>query len=392
MRETPDGRRCSSVIRIGVGPEAARDAETYGRLRMKRWLSLTLVVSTIVALPFASPAAAASRALPPQVTTRGVHFVGAGGRSVILRGVDISPASPNRHLVVEVGANFVRMRILWATVEPQAGTIDSRELATIASAVDYYADHHIYVELDLRGKPAPLWFGSTVGFFYRNAAASQAAYLGFVRPFVRRFDRNPYVVGYGIFNEPEPYSWCGVGYPLLDRHILAWQAGIRRGIRAIDPYRAIFVNIRGGNYGVQTSFRKAGFGLAHTVLDWHDFYNGRYGSGLDATDDNWVPSWPETHNQRTTPYEGTRAAQWQNLAIPWERTHRLGIPMIVGEWGIRIDDANRMTYDRQMQRLFDAHGLSWARWSMDSHKLGLIHHGALNDQGQWLQQALRAAP
>jgi hypothetical protein len=66
--------------------------------------------------------------------------------------------------------------------------------------------------------------------------------------------------------------------------------------------------------------------------------------------------------------------------------------MIVGEWGIRIDDANRMTYDRQMQRLFDAHGLSWARWSMDSHKLGLIHHGALNDQGQWLQQALRPAP
>jgi hypothetical protein len=64
--------------------------------------------------------------------------------------------------------------------------------------------------------------------------------------------------------------------------------------------------------------------------------------------------------------------------------------MIVGEWGIRTDDANRMTYDAQMQRLFDAHGLSWARWAMDNHILGLLHHHALNDQGTWLQKALSA--
>lgn len=195
--------------------------------------------------------------------------------------------------------------------------------------------------------------------------------------------------GTASFNEPEPYSGCGFGYPLLDRRILAWQAGIRRAIRAIDPYRAIFVNIRGGNYGVPTSFRKAGFGLAHTVLDWHDFYNGRHGSGLDATDDNWISSWPATHNQRTVPYTGTRAAQWQNLAIPWKRTHLLGIPMMVGEWGVRRDDPNRLVYDRQMQRVFDAHGLSWARWAMDTHPLGLVRYGRLNDQGEWLQQALQ---
>lgn len=350
------------------------------------------VATAVAALLLGSPAAYAARALPPQVTTRGVHFVNARGRVVVLRGVNISPASPHRRLVVEVGANFVRMRILWARVEPGAGRIDARELAMIASAVDYYTGRRINVELDLRGKPAPAWFGSTKGFFFRNRAASQAAYLVFVRAIVHRFDRNPYVVGYGIFNEPEPYSWCGVGYPLLDRHMLVWQAGIRKAIRTIDPYRAVFLNIRGGNYGVPTSFRKAGFGLAHTVLDWHDFYNGAYGSGLDATDDNWVPSWPATHNQRTVPYRGTLAAQWQNLAIPWDRTRRLGIPMIVGEWGVRRDDANRMVYDRQMLQLFDAHGLTWARWAMDNHSLGLVHHGDLNDQGEWLQDALRALP
>jgi hypothetical protein len=365
-------------------------AEAYRRVRMRRHGTLT-AGAAIGALLVVSPVAgAAARALPPRVTTHGVHFVDPRGRAVVLRGVDVSPRFGKRSLVIEVGANFVRMRILWAELEPRAGAIDAQQMATVTSAVDYYTDHHINVELDLRGKPAPDWFGSTRGFFFRNRAASQTAFRGFVRAIVHRFDRNPYVVGYGIFNEPEPYSWCGVGYPLLDHRILAWQAGIRHAIRAIDPYRAIFVNVRGGNYGVRTSFRKAGFGLANTVLDWHDFYNGRFGSGLDATDDNWIPSWPATHNQRTRPYRGTVEAQWQNLAIPWKRTHLLGIPMIVGEWGIRTDDANRMTYDAQMQRLFDAHGLSWARWAMDNHILGLLHHHALNDQGPWLQKALSA--
>ena len=346
--------------------------------------------TAIVVLLSLSSVASAASALPPRVTTRGVHFVGADGDVVVLRGVNVSPTSPYRSLVVSLGANFVRMRILWAALEPRAGKIDPREMAALTTAVDYYAGRRINVELDLRGKPAPAWFGSTIGFFSRNRAASQAAYLGFVRAVVHRFDRNPYVVGYGVFNEPEPYSWCGVGYPLLDHHVLAWQAGIRRAIRTIDPYRAIFLNIRGGNYGLRTSFREAGFGLAHTVLDWHDFYNGRYGSGLDATDDNWLPSWPATHNQRTKPYQGTLTAQWQNLAIPWQRTHLLGIPMIVGEWGIRTDDTGRLTYDHQMQHLFDTHGLSWARWAMDRNILGLVHHHTLNDQGQWLQQALHA--
>jgi hypothetical protein len=314
---------------------------------------------------------------------------------VVLRGVDISDRSAHLDRVVEVGANFVRLRVLWAHAQPSRGGLDARELGRLNRAVNYFSAHRINIELDLRGRPAPEWFGSTTNFFSKNRVASQHAYLGFVLGIVRRYDRNPYVVGYGIFNEPEPYSWNGGGFgtPLLDRRMLRWQATIRDAILATDPYRAVFLNVRGGNYGMHTCFSCAGFRLAHTVIDWHDFYNGCCGSGRDERDDNWIPNWAATHNQRSTHYHGTTANQWANLAIPWQRSHALGIPMIVGEWGVRNDDSHATVYDEQMEQLFDQHGISWARWDMDGNSpLGLVTNGRLNAEGTWLQgELLRGA-
>lgn len=330
-------------------------------------------------------------AVPPNVTTRGVHFVNRHGNVVLLRGVDAAAKTRYIEEAVAVGSNFVRLRVMWAHAQPVPGALASSEVAQLDTAVAYLAAHRVNIELDLRGHPAPAWFGPTEGFFSTNRVASQAAYLGFVRAIVRRYDRNPYVVGYGIFNEPQPFGWNGggLGAARYDRRILRWQAGVRNAIRAIDPYRVVFLNVRGGNYGLKTCFRCVGFRVAHTVIDWHDFYNGCCGSGMDAADDNWVPDWPSTHNQRSTCYEGTIANQWANLSIPWKASHRLGIPMIVGEWGVRNDDVHATVYDEQMERLFDNHGISWARWDMDGNSaLGLIHNHELNAEGQWLRGEL----
>jgi hypothetical protein len=100
----------------------------------------------------------------------------------------------------------------------------------------------------------------------------------------------------------------------------------------------------------------------------------------------------ETHNQRSTDYQGTLANQRANLSIGWNRTRRLGIPMLVGEWGIRNDDAHWSVYDRQMATLFSNRGLSWARWDMDYQELGLLSGGGLNAQGVWLKSYIAEAP
>jgi hypothetical protein len=343
----------------------------------------SLGLAALVPLILSPPPAAAGPARPA-VTTSGVHFVDRAGRIAILRGVDVSYQSSLADKVVELHANFARVRVLWVEIEPRRGQFDLSELRRLDTFVSYLTAHRVYVELDLRGRELPSWV-NLGGFHVRHAPAPQGAYLDFVRTIVKRYMGDPYVIGFGIFNEPRPALGGVEGSLRLDRQMLEWQAGIRDAILAIDPLTTVFFNVRGGALGAEACFRCAGFRLAHTALDWHDFYNGCCGSGLDATDDNWVPSWSATHNQLSTRYHGTAGNQWLNLAIPWRRTHLLGIPMIVGEWGVRNDDVRNHVYNEQMEEIFRRHGLSWARWDMDCvSTFGLVSHGRLNEQGQWL--------
>lgn len=357
--------------------------QTGSRTR-RPWLSAaSLALAASAVLLVAAPAEAASP-VRPAVTTSGVHFVDRAGRIVILRGVDVSYQSRLAQKVVELRANFARVRVLWVEIEPRRGQFDLTELKRLDTFVAYLTAHRVYVELDLRGRELPGWV-DLGGFHVRHAPAPRGAYLDFVRTIVKRYIRDPYVIGYGIFNEPRPALGGIEGSLRLDRQMLEWQAGIRDAILAINPLTTVFFNVRGGALGAGACFRCAGFRLAHTALDWHDFYNGCCGSGLDATDDNWVPSWSETHNQLSTRYRGTAHNQWLNLAVPWRRTHLLGIPMIVGEWGVRNDDVGNHVYNEQMEGIFDRHGISWARWDLDCvSTFGLVSHGRLNEQGRWL--------
>ncbi|MGN6379080.1 MAG: cellulase family glycosylhydrolase [Gaiellales bacterium] len=354
---------------------------------MRRGL-VVLGLAACIAMLHVPAALASGGPTPPAITTRGVGFVTAAGTPVVLRGVNMSYHSSWMTMVSRLGANFVRLRVLWSDVEPAPGLFDQAELAQLDTFVQYFNAHHVAVELDLRGDPVPAWFGSVVGFWKTHAEQSQAAYEPFVKTIVQRYDSYPYVVGFGIFNEPHPFR-ASYGTHNLDQTILRWQATIRNQVLALDPYTRVFFSVRGGNLGVKyANFKRAGFSLKHTVLDWHDFYNGQWGSGFDQQNDRWVPSWPLTHNQETTRYLGTQVNQWLNIAIPWKRIHHSMIPMIVGEWGVKAADPNRSVYDSQMAAIFAKTHLSWARWDLDNHELGLVSHGVLNDQGVWLQQLL----
>jgi aryl-phospho-beta-D-glucosidase BglC (GH1 family) len=319
-----------------------------------------------------------------------VRFVSASGAPVTLRGVDISYHSAYLSEVSALGANFARIRVLWRDVEPQPGVFDHSQLAQLDAVVHTLNAEHVAIELDLRGAPTPAWYGSPIGFWKTHIKKSHAAYEPFVHEIVQRYKSLPYVIGFGIYNEPHPFTPSPRGTHGLDQTLLHWQAAIRDQILALAPHRLVFFNVRGGNYGIKyADFKAAGFGLSHTVLGWHSFYNGAAGSGFDQQNDNWLPSWAATHNQRDTSYHGTQVNQWLNLAIPWKRTHQLGIAMLVTEWGVQRTDSGRATYDSQMAAVFDKLGLSTARWALDNGRMGLITSGKLNDQGRWLQSWMR---
>ena len=128
------------------------------------------------------------------------------------------------------------------------------------------------------------------------------------------------------------------------------------------------------------------------ALYWHDYFNGGSG-GFDAAGDNWVPSWAETHNQATPSYTGSASAQARVLRVPLDRAHALGIPLLVGEWGVHTGASGSAAYQTQMLDLFGSQGVSWARWVLStSGGFGLLNKdGTPTPEAGQLQSALQTA-
>ena len=345
---------------------------------------LTLIIAMFFNL--GGTAKAVSPSVPHWVTTSGTQFVNQSGSPVVLHGVDFSYHSSLISMIPQVHANFVRMRVLWSDLEPQPGVFSISQTQAIDKAVSYFQAHKISVEMDLRGRTAPAWYGSTKSFYGTDSARSLAAYSPFISYMVNRYRSYPNVIGYGINNEPASSLLTHAG----DQQIVTWEAKIRNLIRLRDPNSIVFFQVHGGNLGVPlTCFKCAGFNVAHTVLDWHSYYNGAYGSGMSPDGETWIPNWTVTHNQNFTDYHGTEANQWLNLNIPYARTHKLGIPLLVGEWGVRDDDIHARTYDLQMIDLFTRYKISWSRWEMNGNtNLGLVTKGQLNSEGKWLETVM----
>jgi hypothetical protein len=147
--------------------------------------------------------------------------------------------------------------------------------------------------------------------------------------------------------------------------VISWEAPIVTTIRLKDPERAVFFMLRGGgdNGLINADFTKFG-PMTNLVLDLHDYYNGLYGSGFTADQEGWVPSWDATHNQNFLDYHGTEDALVQNLAVAVNKTRRLGIPLVVGEWGAQTADSGVLQFQHHLVAVMSRYGLSWARWNL----------------------------
>jgi hypothetical protein len=77
-----------------------------------------------------------------------------------------------------------------------------------------------------------------------------------------------------------------------------------------------------------------------------------------------VPSWDATHNQNFLDYHGTEDALVRNLESAVNRTRRLGIPLVVGEWGAQTADSGVIDFQHHLLSVMTRYGLSWARWNL----------------------------
>ncbi|MBM4372638.1 MAG: cellulase family glycosylhydrolase, partial [Deltaproteobacteria bacterium] len=175
----------------------------------------------------------------------------AQGRVLILHGANVvggaksSPYYPQvtreqiLRLSADWGFNFARVLILWAGVEPAAGTIDEVFLDRVEERLDWFHEAGILVLLDMHqdvyseftcGDGAPLWAVRTddlpircpaqwfLGYFEPGVqrafdnfwdatgphADLQERYVAMWVAVAERFRDHPAVMGYDLMNEPHP--------------------------------------------------------------------------------------------------------------------------------------------------------------------------------------------
>jgi endoglycosylceramidase len=379
-------------------------------------------------VPFPAVARAAT-IVPPWVTASRGRFVDRHDRTVVLRGVDVGVTAPAVYeRAVSLHANFVRIAAPWSLFEPRRPTggvhhWDQAELAALDREVSFFEHADINVLIDFhqyRWSPyfaghycphdcvalgIPAWFyangrfpdtasgqnAAEAAFWTTESRESQAAYAAFAAMMATRYARYPNVVGYEIVNEPHAGSLASSAN--ATQTMLRWQVRIRDVLRTVDPTRTVFVMCNGGGNGLGTADLSVFGSLDHLAIDWHDYYNGRSGGGLDASGDAWIPSWAATHNQDTASYDGTRANQQRVLLVPVRAAARWHVPLLIGEWGIHTMSPGAAAYQSQMLSLFARYGLSYARWQLtDGGGFGLLSPaGRMNPLGSQLARAQRVA-
>ena len=389
------------------------------------------IPSRQVQLPAAEPGTT-----PPDVTTDGTRFM-ASGQPVQLRGYDVGVSSPPIYdQAAELSANFVRITVPWSEIEPTKPTgptgnlthhwntaeLDSldREVQDLGSQgvqvlIDFHQFHWspYFAQAECkdgvstcRATGVPSWFyegrypdsrqgesSAETDFWTTDRKASLYYYSAYAEMMARRYSHDANVIGYEIFNEP--HSGHLPDTTATTNTILSWENQIYKVMHAVDPARTMFVMCRGGGEGIGTA-NLAQFGSgAKIALDFHDYYNGEPGTGMNDQGDDWVPSWAATHNQNldsSTGYTGSQAAQAAVLQVPIDASTKAGIPMIVGEWGIHADATNADVYTNQMLSLFQSTGVSFSRWVLSpGNGFNLLTQGRPhepNSQALQMQTAL----
>jgi len=335
-------------------------------------------------------------AVRPWVKTKGRSFVDQSGAKVVLRGFN---AQGWIKKAIEMGVNFIRLPIYWDEIEPNppAGTthswnndrliqmenyVNALQAANINVLIDFHQSgwSDYFSAITGKGHGLPSWLYSDAFFPFpatskglsaaRKDWFTNDAYLpywyAFVQVVVEQFRGYPNVVGYEVFNEPQPGA-LGQNH-LGTQTIIEWQAARAKFIKTLDKYKTIFIFTRqGGDLGwLNADFSPFGSTMQGYALDYHDYFTGTPAPAGWSTDtETWYPSHAATHIQdQTTPYVGTYEDQLRTLDQLLAKTKVWNMPLLVGEWGAMVSMPGVLEYQADLLRAFRTRKLSWARWAL----------------------------
>jgi aryl-phospho-beta-D-glucosidase BglC (GH1 family) len=328
------------------------------------------------------------------------------------------------------GMNFIRYEMQWSRLEPNAPvqngdgtwthTYDQSYLNIFAGAVNRATSAGLYVLVGNHGCACtyfgyPDWLylspynSHALTYPPTDAGASLAAadfwsdalrqqfMIDALTAVVSRVSSMDGIAGYEMLNEPQQGNLPSTADTTAT--ILAWQLRAAQAVRSVDANRTVFFTTRYGYAPGLPAADLSGFAaLGNVAFDVHDYFGGRWGTGLieDPANSQYEQTYEPMYNHTlgdTPPpnyaYIGTTLGQvrfLQNILHSLQPWH---IPLLVGEFGIYGESTpSPYLFFGTVTAAVNYLGLSWAISQYDS-AIGI--EDAQGNLEPWAQIVIDAA-
>jgi len=329
--------------------------------------------------PLAEAGGASGGGTCARLYARGRHIVDARGREVLLRGLNMfdNLATAGRlRRAGRQGFNVVRLVSYWDRFEPRAPRggrhrYDRRALARLDRTIDQAKDEGLYLILDpvhlfrlspaFGGRGIPAWVYEGRGLSLEQAqdriATDRTMHRhldAFLRFLADRYKDEPAVVAIDPVNEP-PAKDLGA--------LVSWYDEMARAIRRGAPDMLILVEPRFGDYDVRKMPLDRIADRRNLVLSPHFYYGGN-------RDDGYAGSGALQGRYLFDGKTGYQPGNEENLAshlrVSLDAARALGLPVLVGEFGIGRRQDGALEYVQALTALFGRERVSWAYWIDDA--------------------------
>ncbi len=303
-----------------------------------------------------------------------------GSSPVVLRGFNVNPGIADADLaqLQAWGFNFLRLRMVWASLEPTAPvknpdgtwteTYDSGYLQNVKDAIKLAKSHGLYVLVSNKGCVAgtdagcpyfawPGWqysaaYNSHAKTYPETTQGALDAQTDFWTDDLRKkwetdmwawlaaqLKGTPGIAGYEVHNEPQMGSMTPSA--ATTQTAVDYQLGVAQAIRAADPARIVFFTTHEGYGPGVTQADLSGFEtLGNTAFDMHNYFGARWGDGLmeNPKSIKYQQAYQNLFNHRLNDaaptYIGTTFNQERFIGLESDSlATKWGIPMLVGEIG-----------------------------------------------------------
>ena len=255
------------------------------------------------------------------------------------------------------GFNYVRLPLDYRIWTTDSGGPRETPLQQIDQALEFARARGIHLTLCLHrapgycinppAEPLDLWGDGEGSNQARRLFAAQW------RMFAVRYRGVPTeALSFNLVNEPPSAT---------EEQYLRVATAAVEAIRAEDASRLVIADGRGG--GREPTPLLAQLKIAQAGRGYEPFHLTHYKAGWVQTSDTWAPpAWPLLTDHRVI----DKATLWRDHIEPWQRLEKMGVGVLVGEWGVfnQTPHPVALAWMKDCLENWQAAGWGWCLWNL----------------------------